>query len=107
MKEYWLPRWCDGKEPARHCQRRKKRGFSPWVGKIPCRREWQLTPVLLPGEFHGWRSLVGYSPRGREELDKTEQLSTHSAQVDVLLYHCVKEQIMESLKWFENRDIRK
>ena len=35
-----------------------------WVGKIPWRREWQPTPVFLPGEFHGKRSLVGYSPWG-------------------------------------------
>ena len=33
-----------------------------WVGKIPWRRKWQLDPVFLPGEFHGQRSLVGYSP---------------------------------------------
>ena len=37
-------------------------GFDPWVGKIPWRRKWQPTPVFLPGESHGWRSLVGYSP---------------------------------------------
>ena len=36
------------------------------------RRQWQPTPVLLPGKFHGWRSLVGCSPWGREELDTTE-----------------------------------
>ena len=35
-------------------------GFSPWVGKIPWRRKWQPTPVLLPGKFHGWRSLAVY-----------------------------------------------
>ena len=34
------------------------------VGKIPWRRKWQPTPVLLPKKFHGQRSLVGYSPRG-------------------------------------------
>ena len=39
--------------------------FDPWVGKIPWRREWLPTPVFLPGEFHGQRSLVGYSPGGR------------------------------------------
>ena len=38
--------------------------FDPWVGKIPWRRKWQPTPVLLPGESHGGRSLVGYSPWG-------------------------------------------
>ena len=48
--------------------------FNPWVGKIPWRRKWQPTPVLLPGKFHGRRILVGYSPWGRKELDTTEQL---------------------------------
>ena len=38
------------------------------------RRKWQSTPVLLPGKFHGWRSLVGYSPWDHKELDTTEQL---------------------------------
>ena len=37
-------------------------GFDPWDGKIPWRRAWQPTPVFLPGESHGQRSLVGYSP---------------------------------------------
>ena len=54
-----------------HLQRRR-RGFNPWVGKIPWRREWKPTPVLLPGESHGQGSLVGYSPWGRKELDMTE-----------------------------------
>ena len=35
-------------------------------------RKWQPTPVLLPGKFHGRRSLVGYSPWGLKELDMTE-----------------------------------
>ena len=46
----------------------------PWVGKIPWRRKWQPTLVFLPGEYHGLRSLVGYSPRGRKESDTTERL---------------------------------
>ena len=41
------------------------------------RRQRQPTPVLLPGKSHGWRSLVGYSPWGREELDMTERLHFH------------------------------
>ena len=36
--------------------------FHPWVEKIPWRREWQPTPVFLPGESYGQRSLVCYSP---------------------------------------------
>ena len=39
-------------------------------GKIPWRRKWQPTPVFLPGESHGRRSLVGYSPRGRKETSE-------------------------------------
>ena len=41
------------------------------------RRQWHPTPVLLPGKSHGWRSLVGCSPWGREESDTTEQLPFH------------------------------
>ena len=37
-------------------------GFGPWIGKIPWEREWQPTPMFLPGKSHGQRSLVGYSP---------------------------------------------
>ena len=47
-------------------------GFDPWVGKIPWRRKWQPTPVLLPGESHGQRRLMGYSPYGCKEVDTTE-----------------------------------
>ena len=46
--------------------------FDPWVGKIPWRRKWQPTPVLLPGKSHGQRSLVGYSPWDHKESDTTE-----------------------------------
>ena len=38
--------------------------FDPWVGKIPWRREWLPTPVFLPGEFNGQRSLAGYIVHG-------------------------------------------
>ena len=41
------------------------------------RRQWHPTPVLLPGESHGWRGLVGCSPWGRKESDTTEQLHFH------------------------------
>ena len=50
--------------------------FNPWVRKIPWRREWLPTPVFLPGEFHGQRSLAGYSQWGHKESDTTEQLTT-------------------------------
>jgi len=47
-------------------------------GKIPWRRKWQPTPVFLPGEFHGQRSLADYSPEGHKELDMTEHTHTHT-----------------------------
>ena len=47
--------------------------FDPQVGKIRWRRAWQPTPVFLPGESHGQRSLVGYSPKGHKESDMTEE----------------------------------
>ena len=47
-------------------------GSGPAARKMPCRREWRPTPVLLPGESHGQRSLVGYSPWGLKELETTE-----------------------------------
>ena len=49
--------------------------FSPWVRKIPWRRDWQPTPVFLPGESQGQRSLLVYSPWGRKESDMTERLT--------------------------------
>ena len=59
-----LPRWLGAKEPACQCRRHQRCGFNPWVRKIPWSRKWQPTPVFLPRECHGERSLVGYSPRG-------------------------------------------
>ena len=45
--------------------------FNSWVGKIPWKWKWQPTPAFLPGESHGRRGLVGYSPWGQKELDTT------------------------------------
>ena len=45
------------------------------VGKIPWRKIWQPTPVSLPKESHGQRSLAGFSPQGCKESDTTEQLT--------------------------------
>ena len=55
-----------------HCKRPR---FDPWARKIRWRREWLPTPVFLPGESFGQRSLVGYSPRGHKESDTTEWLT--------------------------------
>ena len=64
-----------------HRQCRRPR-FDPWVGKIPWRRAWQPTPVFLPGESHGQRSLVGYSPWGYKE----SVTSKHSTVQCVYVY---------------------
>ena len=52
-----VPGRASGKELAYQCRRCKRHRFDPWVRKIPWRRKWQLTPVFLPGESHGKRSL--------------------------------------------------
>ena len=67
-----FPGGASSKEPA--CQRRrcKRCGFNSWVGKIPWRKKWQPTSVFFPGDSHGQRSLVGYSPQGRKKLDTSE-----------------------------------
>ena len=51
-----------GKESDCQCRKHKKFRFDPWVKKIPWRRACQPTPVFLPGESHGQRSLAGYRP---------------------------------------------
>ena len=67
-----FPHGSDGKESA--CKAWDP-GFDPWVWKIPWRKEWLLTPVFLSGKSHGQRSLAGYSPWGRKELDMIERLT--------------------------------
>ena len=58
-----FPGGASGKKPTCQCRRCNRRGFDPWVGKIPWRRVWQPTPVFLPGESPGQRSLSGYRHR--------------------------------------------
>ena len=53
------------------CMMRKSYSFDPWIGKTPWRRAQQAPLVFLPGESHGWRSMVGYSPQGHKQLDTT------------------------------------
>ena len=66
--------------------------FDPWVGKIPWRRQWQPTPVFLPGKFHGWRSLVGYGPWGHKTVRHHSSdwtTTTKSVYMSLLLSHFV------------------
>ena len=62
----------DGKESA--CQAGDSSSI-PGLGRSPGEEKWQLTPVFLPGESHGQRSLAGYSPRGHKWSDMPETLS--------------------------------
>jgi len=64
-----------GDSVGRVCLQCRRTVFDPWLGKIPWRRKWQPTAAFLPGEFHGRRSLVGYSPRGHTESGTTEWLT--------------------------------
>ena len=70
----------------------------PGLGRFPWRRAQQHIPVFLPGEFHGQRSLVGYSPWGRKELDTMEQL------ILLLLLFCWKDQDREI--WSQALDLK-
>ena len=74
-----LPWWLSGKE---FTFQRSRRGFSPWVGKIPWRRKWQPIPVFLPEKSYGHR-LAGHSSKGRKEVDMTEHLVMHARKVRI------------------------
>ena len=71
------PCWLNCKESACQCGRHR---FNPWIGKIPCRREWQPTPVFLPGKFYEQRILAAYSPWGLKESDTTEHACMHNLE---------------------------
>ena len=82
-----LPWWLRGYSVCLQCGRP---GFDPWVGKIPWRRKWQPTPVLLPGESHGRRSLGGST--GLQRVDFT------------FTFRKLKSQVMQSKKKKKNAE---
>ena len=86
-----FPGGSDSKESASKAVRQ---GFDPWVWKIPWRRAWLPTPVFLPGEYHGRRSLSGYSPRGLKESDQATEHACNAkmnptAKTQTLLILCI------------------
>ena len=97
------------KEPACQCRRHKRLGFSPWVGKIPWKRAWQPTPVFLPGESHGQRSLVGYSPIESPKVihdwsDKHTHTHTHTHRINnsvakILYAHIISSDYISELEF--------
>ena len=68
-----LPQWLSRSRTHLQCRRCR---FNPWVRKISWKRAWQPTPVFLPGESHGQRSLVGFGPWRHKESDTLKWLST-------------------------------
>ena len=75
---YGLRRWVT-KESTCQCRRLR---FIPWVGTIPWKRKWQPTPLFLPGQSYGQRSLVGSSPWGHKRVgyNLATKQQQHSAE---------------------------
>ena len=76
-----FPGDASGKETACQCRRHKRCGFDPWVRTIPLEESLEPTPVFLPGEAHGQRSLAGYSPWGFKESDTPISLMNIDAKI--------------------------
>ena len=74
-----FPRWLSGQESTLQC---KRCVFNPWARKTSWKRARQPTPVFLPGESRGQKSLSGYSPQGHKELDMTE--ATHHTNTCII-----------------------
>ena len=73
-----LTRWHSSKESPPNVGDTRDSGSIPGSGRFPWSRKWELTPVFLPGKFHGQRSIVGYSSWGHKESDTTEREHTHA-----------------------------
>ena len=86
----WLRRW-------RICLQCRRSGFDPWVGKMPWRRECLPTPVFLPGEFHGQKSLVVNSPWGLRVRHTwatfTVTYHTFTTRIDLFFFKCETRKI--------------
>ena len=80
-----FPGGTSGKEPACQCRRHRRRGFSPWVRKIPWGRAWQPIPVSLPGESHGQRSLRSTDHGVAKSGTRLKQLSIHTDSNTIIL----------------------
>ena len=100
-----FPGGAESKESTCQCRRYKRGRFDPWVGRIPWRRAWRPTLVFFPGESHGQRSLVGYSPWSCKELDMTEWLSMHAPPLSDIKAQCPPENTSDrsgrALRWPE------
>ena len=77
LEYYGLPQWLNGNESACTAGDVGEAGSVPGLGKMPWRKKWQPTPVFLPGEFHGQRSLMDFSPWNGKESDTIEHSRAH------------------------------
>ena len=78
-------------QTIRICLQCRRPRFDPWVGKMPWRKEWLPTPVLMPREFHRQRNLARYSPWSYK-VTATEQLT-----LSFFLSICIYNRILKSL----------
>ena len=78
-------------------RKHKRRGFSPWVSKVPWRKKRQPTPIFLPGKSHGQRSLAGYSLWGCRDSDTTE----HACTLELKQLICFQEFKTSSILWIK------
>ena len=72
-----FPGGASGKESPCQCRRHKRRGFDPWVGKIPLEQETATHSSVLAWKIPWTEELHGYSPWGRKESDRTERTPTY------------------------------
>ena len=98
-----FPAGTRGKEPACQCRRHNLRGFHPRLGKVPWRRAWQPTPVLLPGESQGQRSLVGLQSTGSQRAghDRCDFARRHTAGTEFSTQRRVDLTLFGALEAFE------
>ena len=92
-----LPRWLSDEESACRCRRHRRSGFTHQVKKSPFRRKWQPTPVLLPGKFHGQRSLTGYSPLDRKRI-RHDWVTEHESAVYLPIFFLFHYRFIAVLK---------
>ena len=82
-----LAPWFSGQRIHLQCRRHRRLRFDLWVGEISQRKNWLPTPVFFPGQSHGQRSFVGYSSKGHNKSDTTEQLEGKPSKADnTILY---------------------
>ena len=97
---YSFPGGSDGKESANSMGNIRDAGFIPGLGRFPWRRAWLPTPVFLPGESHGQRSLASSSPFGHKESDLTNTFTFAPRSANSLGHNGELNSIVASVTFF-------